>query len=978
MKKTRTIRLIKALVIATLFLGFSPEVTSEHYEVQQTIDRELPFFLRQSPEWAQKQMESMTLRQKIAQSFMVATWPNKNEAHQKEIDSLIQFHEIGGLIYFQGDRANTRESISRFQAKSRIPLLLGMDAEWGMAMRLYGEERFPYGLTIGAANVPEQTELIASAMGYELRELGIHMNFAPVLDVNTNPNNPVIGFRSFGENPQRVGLQGMSVIKGLEGQHVLSCMKHFPGHGDTDMDSHYDLPTVNKSLRDLDLIDWTPFKMGRLAGASSVMMAHLKVPSLDSTGTPSSLSKVVIQDYLRGKLKFSGLVISDALNMKAVADRYGKVEVVVKAYLSGNDILLYPEDVAASITRIEEAVDNGEITEAEVNDRCLRILRAKYYAIIQPKEAVEPDLYRLEFALNQTYEKALTVVKNEQAIPVGRVDRKIAVVNVGPSSGAFLERAKMYTQLDSFHAYSGVEAERRFGDTLTHYDVILVNLHTRSMLPRKGYGYPEGWESFIDRLPNKSKVILSLFGNPYVMKDAEPIANADAVILGFENHIRAQERAAQLIFGGFSSAGKLPVTLSYLFPIDFGLSTPPASRLKYTEPEELGLSREKLSEIDSIASNGIALGAYPGCQIVLAKDGKVFYDKAFGYLTYDSTQAVDRKTVYDIASVTKIAASTISLMRLEDQKLFSLDSTLGGYLPELTGNTPYSSVVLKDMMAHQAGFAPWIPFYTKTLVNKRPDSLLYTKIANDSVKLQVADSLYLLNSYPDSMYATILSTPLRAKKYKYSDLGYYFVKRIVENKTKKTLDDYVVSDFYVPMGLESMRYNPLQHYGKERIAPTEKDNYFRYQLVHGYVHDMGAAMTNGVGGHAGVFSTAHDLAALMQMLLNNGVYGGERYLTESVVKRYTSCQNCPTNRRGAGFDRPVTSLDGGPTCNLVSLKSFGHSGFTGTQVWADPEYGINYVFLSNRVYPSADNWKLVKMDIRTEIQRVVYEAVIGK
>ena len=978
MKKKSAIVAVSTLFLAALFLGFSREATLENYVVPQTVDRELPFFLRESPQWALEKMEQMTLRQKIAQSFMVATWPNKNEAHQLEIDSLITHHEIGGLIYFQGNRENTKASIARFQNLSRVPLLLGMDAEWGSAMRLFGEERFPYGLTFGAANSPEHTETIAQAMGNELRELGIHINFAPVVDVNSNPDNPVIGFRSFGENPQRVGLQGMAVIKGLESYNVLSCMKHFPGHGDTDVDSHYDLPTVNKSLRDLDLMDWTPFKMGRLAGASSVMMAHLRVPVLDSTGTPSSLSKVVIQDYLRGKLKFRGLVISDALNMKAVSDRYGKVDVVVKAYLAGNDILLYPEDVAASILAIEQAVIDGKLSESEVNERCLRILRAKYYSVIKPMKTKAPDAHQLDFALNQTYEKALTVLKNEGAIPVGRVDRRMAVVTLGGRSGAFVERSASYGLLDEFHSFTGDEAKRRFKDTLASYEVILVNVHARSMLSRNKFGYPSGWEDFLASLPDSSSVVATLFGNPYVIKDLRQFERVDALVLGFENHPRAQERAAQLIFGGYASEGKLPVTLSYLLPIDFGLVSPKASRLKFTVPEELGLSRAKLAEIDSIALNGIAEGAYPGCQIVLAKDGKVFYEKAFGYYMYDSVQPVTTATVYDIASVTKIASSTISLMRLEDEKQFSLDSTLSAYLPKITQNTPYANALLKDMMSHQAGFSPWIPFYTKTLVGGRPDSLLYSKVPNDSMSLRVADSLYLLNSYPDSMYTRILSTSLKSKRYKYSDLGYYFVKRIIENKSINSLDNYVLSNFYGPMGLRSIRYNPLDFYSKELIAPTELDTYYRHQLVHGYVHDMGAAMTNGVGGHAGIFSNATDLAALMQMLLNEGVYGGERYLSKAVIKRYTSCQNCPSNRRGAGFDRPVTSLDGGPTCNLVSLKSFGHSGFTGTQVWADPEYGINYVFLSNRVYPSAENWKLVKMGIRTEIQRVVYEAVLGK
>jgi len=952
-------------------------IRAEQTQSLQPMDRDLPMFLRDSPQWALEKLESMTLREKIAQSFMVAAYPNKGETHFQELDDYIQHHKIGGLIYFQGDRENLTQHIERAQKGAKIPLLMAMDAEWGSAMRLFNEPRFPYALTLGAANHPDHTQLIAQAMGQELRELGIHLNFAPVVDINSNPNNPVIGFRSFGEDAQRVGLQGRAFILGLESQQVMSCMKHFPGHGDTDMDSHYDLPTINRTIREMDIVDWSPFKVGRLAGASSVMMAHLNVPALDSSGTPASLSKVIVQDYLVERLKFSGLIVTDALNMKAVSDRYGKVEVVKMAYLAGNDILLYPEVVAEAIDAIEQAVLRGELSIEEVNRRALKILRAKYHTIIKKSKHNPVNVFQLENALNRTYEQALTVLKNEDAIPIGRLNQKMACVSLGSKTDAFNEMAYEYANLDTFHAFTGAEALRRFADTLKAYDVILVNVHAKSMLPRNEYGYPSGWTSFIEQLPLQAKVLVTFFGNPYVFSKHELPSRADAIVLGYENHELAQKWVAQLLFGGFQGTGKLPVTLTANLEMDRGITTPPASRLKFTQPEELGISRAKLAEIDSLALSGIRQGAYPGCQVVAAKDGKVFYRKSFGFLMNDSAAAVGNETVYDIASVTKIAASTVALMRLDDNQRFSLDSTLSTYLPQLTSGTPYAKTNLRDMMTHQAGFSPWIPFYTKTLDSGKLNTEIYSVTRSDEFDWKVADRIYILNSYEDSMLQRILETPLKVKKYKYSDLGYYFTKRIVEGESQMSLNEFVNASFYYPMGLRSMRYNPLEYYDIDRIAPTEEDRYFRMQTVRGYVHDMGAAMQGGVGGHAGLFTNASDLAALMQMLLNNGVYGGERYLSAEVIKKYTACQNCPGNRRGAGFDKPVRSLDGGPTCNLVSLSSYGHTGFTGTQVWADPKYGINYVFLSNRTYPSAENWKLVKMGIRTEIQRVIYEAVLG-
>jgi beta-N-acetylhexosaminidase len=538
--------------------------------------------------------------------------------------------------------------------------------------------------------------------------------------------------------------------------------------------------------------------------------------------------------------------------------------------------------------------------------------------------------------------------------------------------------AHEYALVDTFHAFTGEEASRHFADTLKHYKVIMVNLHAKSMLPRDGFGYPVKWQQFVSTLPKNAAVILTFFGNPYVLKDFETLPAVNAVVAGYENHPLAQEWAAQLIFGGYSSVGKLPVTLNARLPVDFGVVTPPASRLKFTQPEELGISRVKLAQIDSIAMRGIREEAYPGCQVVAAKDGKVFYRKSFGHLTYDKKAEVNNQTVYDLASITKVASSTLSLMALKDEGKFSLDSTLNSYIPGIIEGTVYGKTKLKDMMTHQAGFSPWIPFYTKTLEGGKLKADLYSSTPNDSMAWKVADSIYILNSYEDTMIRKILMTPLKTKTYKYSDLGYYFVKRIVQYQAKKDLDAYVTGHFYGPMGLKSTRYNPLEHYPRANIAPTELDKYYRNQVIQGYVHDMGAAMQGGVGGHAGLFSNATDLAALMQMLLNNGVYGGERYLSEEVIKNFTGCQYCPGNRRGAGFDKPVRSLDGGPTCNRVSLKSYGHTGFTGTQAWADPEHGINYVFLSNRTYPSAENNKLLKLGIRTEIQRVIYEAVLDK
>ena len=927
--------------------------------------------------WVEQTLEKMPLKEKIGQFFMVAAYPNKGEDHLSSIDSLIDDYHIGGLIFFQGQRSNLANAIQRFQNKSEIPLLMGMDAEWGTSMRLFNVDRFPYNYTIGAANDPELTERLSSMMGQECRELGIHINFAPVADVNSNPNNPVIGFRSYGENPKDVAAQVAACVKGMEKQSVLTSIKHFPGHGDTDVDSHYELPVVNNTYAEINAVDFFPFRSGIRAGASSVMIGHLNVPSLDASGTPSSLSRPIIQNYLKGELGFKGLIISDALGMKAVADRYGKVDVVVKAFEAGCDILLFPESVGAAILAIESKVNSGEISIEDINQRCKKILLAKYKTILHPSKLKKYTKSEIELAKKQLYEKALTVIKNEDGLlPIKRFDQKIAHVSIGADVDPLAASMDLVSPIDHFHFYDANEALRRFGDKLDEYDVIITSLHAKSVLTRNDYGMPKNWRAWLRALPEDGKNILALFGNPYVLSKNVALDNIHSILIGYENHRLALDRAGQLLMGTFESNGTLPVTINNSFKRGAGIKLKWAGRLKESQPEELGINPMKLREIDAIVSKSIEAGAFPGCQILVAIDGKVIYRKSFGFHTYENEIEVQNDDVYDIASITKIAATTLSLMHLNSQDSFSLNSKLSDYLPELTLGTPYASMNIRAIMSHQAGLVPWIPFYVKTLTNNKPSSYFYSNTKTDIFNKQVADDLWIRGDYTDVMYKRILETPLlTSRKYKYSDNGYYFLKKIIEKKTKMSLEDYVSKEFYAPMGLNYMGYNPNTYFSKNKIPPTENDIIFRKQLVHGFVHDQGASMMGGVGGHAGLFSNAGDLAAVMQLFLNNGNYGGISYVDADIIKQYTNCQFCPKNRRGAGFDKPTPDRIGGPASKLVSLTSYGHSGFTGTLAWADPEYKVNFVFLSNRVYPDAENWKIVKMNVRTEIQKVIYQAL---
>lgn len=925
--------------------------------------------------WVDEQIDSMTLREKIGQFFMVAAYSGKDESHFQLIDKHVTEDKVGGIIFFQGDRENLKTAIDRFQSKATIPLLVGMDAEWGTAMRLDGEDRYPYNYTLGAANDTSLSRLTAEMMGADCRELGIHINFAPVADVNSNPDNPVIGFRSFGENPRSVAANVVAQVKGMESQGVMTSIKHFPGHGDTDVDSHLDLPLVNNSIEHINAIDFFPFRSGIRAGASSVMIGHLNVPALDPTGTPSSLSKPTIQKYLKAGMGFEGLVISDALGMKAVANRYGKSEVVVKAFEAGCDILLFPESISDAINLIESKVKAGEIDEVELTNRCRKVLKTKYDHIIKKNELKTfNDEERIKLR-KEVYRKAITVLKNDSVFPIQDFSKRIAVVNIGSSKGEINSVLKSVGNMDYYDFKTGDDATTTLQNKLSGYQMVMTNIYCSTVLTKNNFGLPRGTERFLNLIKPAQQSIVSLMGNPLIFKDKLNIDSFDAVLTVYENHPIAIQQMGNVLIGLQEANGQLPISLNLDRRSGFGIEIESARRLIYGSLEDVGMKSESLNGIETIVSKAIAAKAFPGCQVLVAKDGVIVYEKSFGHHTYDKKLAVQNSDLYDIASITKIAASTLSVMYLESNGKFKLENKLQDYLAELTYGTPYATMNIKYMMAHQAGLHPWIPFYTKTLTNGELDTNYYRTEESERFNFKVAEGLYSRSDYVDSMYQQILNKPLKSKTYKYSDLGYYFLKKIVEKESGMRLDQFVSSTFYKPMGLQTIRYNPYKTIPMDRLVPTEDDKIFRKRLIQGYVHDQGASMMDGVGGHAGLFSNAKDLAEIMQLFLNKGYYGGKQYVKPEVIEKFTKQQFVPNNRRGAGFDKPTTNGKGGPSSNLASNESFGHTGFTGTIVWSDPKYNLTYVFLSNRVYPDAENWKIISMNVRTDIQDLIYRAI---
>lgn len=569
--------------------------------------------------------------------------------------------------------------------------------------------------------------------------------------------------------------------------------------------------------------------------------------------------------------------------------------------------------------------------------------------------------------LSKVLDESVICLKNEgELLPLNNLQPNFSVITLGGNSDAFVEGLSLFFQPKIYPFYKN---DLVAFDKIVAADRCIVSLHAES----SNAAFLGEWSlKALAKIPKSKEMILVIFGDTKNIK-AEHLGMFNAIVLAPENHPEVQHRTAQKLLGALAISGRL--NNSFLdFKSGAGIDVRANGRLSFGQPEELGMDSKRFEKIDQMALNGISAGAYPGCQIVVAVKGKVIYRKSFGSYTYDKASSkVSDNSLYDIASITKIAASTLTAMKLHTDGKLILNERLGKYIPEVTGETAYKSIVIREMMAHQAGLEPFIPFYKRTLTDGKPSLPWYSTQKDEVFSLEVADELYMKSVYKDSMYARILRNPLKEKKYVYSDLCYYFMQPIFEKLTGQSLDAYVRSTFYQAMGLQYIGYKPLTHFAKEQIVPTENENYFRRQLLWGYVHDPGAAMLGGVAGHAGLFSNATDLASIMQLFLNKGTYAGQTFFDEATVQEFTKAQFAG-NKRGIGFDRP--SASGGGTCDeLASQQSFGHSGFTGTLAWADRKNEVVFVFLSNRVHPSQDNWKIRDMNIRTNIQHVVYEIV---
>jgi beta-N-acetylhexosaminidase len=933
--------------------------------------------------WVDSVYTSMSLNEKVAQLFMVQVMSNQDTLTKNKIVELVRDYHIGGIIYSLGGPVRQAKLDNELQLLSKLPMLIGMDAEWGLKMRLDSTYAFPWNMTLGAIKDNKFIEQVGRQIGEHNKRIGVHFNFAPVVDINTNPQNPIIGNRSFGEDKDNVTEKALAFMKGMQSAGVLANAKHFPGHGDTDQDSHKTLPTITFDEKRINDVELYPYKKLIKEGLSSVMVAHLNVPSLEPReGYPSSLSEHIVTDILKNKLGFQGLIFTDALDMKGASNFSTSGEIDLAAFKAGNDVLLMSKNVPGGISKLVEAYTNGDITEARLEHSVKKVLQAKYKVGLNQYKPIDlnnlnEDLNRVEdhILYEELLENAITVVKDDtEILPFRHLEEKtIAYVKMGDDDGSvFFSELKKYAKVH--------EIQSKTIDTLLiqlgGYNTVIVGFHKSNSTPWKDHKFNADEINWIKQIAKSHTVVLDVFTKPYALLDLDSIANIKSIVVSYQNSAIAQQKSAQLLFGAIPSKGTLPVSIGSHFKVGDGIINNSINRLSYTIPERVGMSSEKLKKVDSLAQMAVDMKMTPGIQLLIARKGKVIYNKNFGKHTYDGNENVEFDDIYDVASLTKILATLPLVMELEEQGHIKLDTKLSEILPEYKHSNK-KNITIKIMLSHYAKLKPWEPFYNATLdSNKRPSSKYYRDTLSKDFTIEVSKNLYLRTDYQDSIYGIIRDSKLLDKlEYRYSDLPYYILKKFIENYYDKNLDDLTQEHFYKSLGANYTMYNPYHKISNVHIVPTEEDNYYRYQKVQGYVHDAGAAMQNGIGGHAGIFSNANDVAKIMQMYLQKGFYGGKRYLKPETINKFnTTYYKDKNNRRGIGFDKPQFSGEGS-TCGCVSMSSFGHSGFTGTYTWADPEEEIVYVFLANRTYPIEGDNLLSKKNIRTDIQGLIYKAI---
>ena len=942
--------------------------------------------------WADSVFNTLSDEERIAQLMVIRTSsPGKDGKalfYDSLVNELVSKYNVGGVCLFQGTSLEQAALLNRIQKMAKTPIMVTVDAEWGLGMRFAGVKSFPYQLTMGATNDAELVYRVGKAMAEQCRRMNIHVNYAPVVDINNNPNNPVIGYRSFGENREKVARYGISIMQGMQDNGVMACAKHFPGHGDVDVDSHYDLPVINKTIDQLDSLELYPFKAIFAAGVGSVMVAHLSIPAIDNTANkPTSLSFANITTLMREKLGYKGLTFTDALEMKGVAKYFPSGEAAVQSLIAGNDMLCLPADVPQTIEATKKAIAEGRLSWQGLYEKCRRVLQAKYAYVAA--NAGEISTTNLEADLNNQVpvlrkavaEKALTVLHMDPVWKAVERDAEgvLLVQFGGRAKGALatlLEARGAKVVLAGLNGAGSAEAVKAAKKNSTKR--VIVSVQGLGRNPATKFGLGDTAIQTITTLSNLDNSSLILLGNPYAL-GAMDKANFRTLMVAYEDDAVFQGVVFDWLTGLFKAEGTLPVSIG---KYRAGQGILGQSAIPRVAPQTMGLDPKVLAKIELVARQGIDSAAYPGCVVTVLRKGNLVYQQSFGYTTYEQLEPVGTSTVFDLASVTKVSATNMAVMKLYEEGKLDLEAPVGQYLPWLKGSGK-ENITIKNMLLHQSGLVSFIPFYREVLDSTgTPKKKWFANHSKRKFRVPVTEKLFMRRRWQDTMYSRIKTSKQieQGTKYIYSDNNFILMAQVVKSITGQTIDDYASETFYRPLGLATTRYKAFEAFDLRQMAPTENEKQFRQGLLWGYVHDPGAAMFGNVAGHAGLFSNATDLATLYQMALNGGKLGSVTLLQKQTIDLFTG-YNSSISRRGFGFDKPekgndTLAIEKRYPASFVSSATYGHTGYTGTCVWVDPANDLIYIFLSNRVHPmGGENLKLSRMNIRSRIQDIIYESM---
>ena len=948
-------------------------------------------------EWVESRLAKMTLKEKIGQLFIHTVPLHDTEANRKNIRNAIKEYKIGGILFSDGKVVNQVTLTNYAQELADIPLMITFDGEWGLNMRLKEIPAFSRNRVMGCIQDNELLYEYGKEVARQFREIGVHVNFAPVADVDNNPLNPVINTRSFGGDVRNVTGKVIAYSRGLEDGGVLSVSKHFPGHGDTNVDSHKALPVLKFTRERLDSIEMYPFRKAIEAGLGGIMVGHLEIPALSKK--PSSLSPEIL-DILQEEFGFKGIAFTDALEMKGVSNN---LNVCAQALMAGNDMLLPPRNLKREMDGVLAAVKEGKLTEEYLTEKCRKVLTFKYaLGLHEPPfiqlSGIEKRLNRPSTQdLRDRLEKAaVTVVGNEGGVLPMDVDLKnTAILNIGKSSEGkiFHQQLNKYMKVDRILAHP--DSITTLSKRLAKYDRVIVAIHTEKYAAYQGM-----LATLASKLP-LSYVYFTPLKNIY--RKGVAWKKAASVILGHVGSATVQQFVAEVMMGREKATGRISVEVKdYRLP---GEGVDLESTKKY-RPEDYGMDASVLSKVDEIALEGIKAKAYPGCQVLIMKDGLPVYDKCFGTFTYEDSKKVEPEHLYDIASLTKTTGTLLAVMKLYDEGKFGLTDPISKYVPAMKGSRK-GRITIEDLLYHQSGLPGSHPFYREAINDSsytggffkgridanhhlRVDRRLYvvddfkykdeylSSASSEDYPLQVAENLFVSPSFPEKILEMIASdkVPLRDRRYRYSCLNFVLLKEMVEQISGMPMDEYLEKEFYAPMGMKSTLYNPLRRFQPEQIVPTIQKDYLRGRKeLRGYVHDEIAAFMGGVSGNAGLFSNARDVAKVYQMLADGGQYGGKRYLSLETCQLFMN-KKSRISRRTLGFDKPEPTPGKGPCADEAPKEVVGHTGFTGTCAWADPKNGLVFVFISNRIYPRPfDHKGLMTLKIRPRIQQLMYQAL---